>query len=442
MADHTAIAAVSRTIRTLLLDRMETNAAITLAPTDVDVAGVNGARLNLYLFQVAENSGLKNQEIPGHGHPGTYGRPALSLNLRYLMTSHSATEDQPDADLNAQVILGDAMRVLHYFGNRMDSLAIINPAAGVVGDPILDAALRDEFERAKVTLHPASLDDLTKVWSALSEENFRRSVVYEVTVVQIETREPRPSPRPVEVRRIQASVRQRPVVREAYVTPGPGEPLGEWRVRVGDEVTIVTERALADRVFVRFGRLEPIRVAPTGDGRIRLVVPDDQYPIDLDHPATRPIAPRDQVQPGPLEVQLITEHPVDSVEGGLDAGVSVQRPQRFFSNAVLLQVVPRVTALLPVAGPASTIVQVSGTRLWHNLAELAEVIIGDAAVIVRAPGPADAWASPTPTLVEIPIAEAALLLAPPAAGGDVYPVAVQVDGARSRDSGVTFTLQP
>ena len=36
-------------------------------------------------------------------------------------------------------------------------------------------------------LHPASLDDITKVWSAVSGTNFRRSVIYEVTVVQIET---------------------------------------------------------------------------------------------------------------------------------------------------------------------------------------------------------------------------------------------------------------
>ena len=64
MASHTAIAAVSRTLRTLLLDRMATGAEITLAPPDVEVANVNGARVNLYLMQVLENAALKNQEIP------------------------------------------------------------------------------------------------------------------------------------------------------------------------------------------------------------------------------------------------------------------------------------------------------------------------------------------------------------------------------------------
>ena len=118
MASHTAISAVSRTLRTLLLDRMVTGASITLAPPDVDVAGVDGARVNLYLLQVLENAALKNQEIPGHGHPAAYGHPPLSLDLRYLMTTHSAIETQVDADLNAQTILGDAMRVINDFGNR------------------------------------------------------------------------------------------------------------------------------------------------------------------------------------------------------------------------------------------------------------------------------------------------------------------------------------
>ncbi len=103
---------------------MVTGAQITLAPPDVEVANVNGARVNLYLIQAIENAGLKNQEIPGQGHPAAYGHPPLSLDLRYLMTTHSQIENQQDADINAQTILGDAMRVFNDFGNRIDQLAI------------------------------------------------------------------------------------------------------------------------------------------------------------------------------------------------------------------------------------------------------------------------------------------------------------------------------
>jgi hypothetical protein len=113
VSDYTAIAGVSRTLRILLLDRMETPAPqVTIAPPDIDVDGIIGRRLNLYLYQVAENGHLKNQEIPGHGHPGAYGYPPLSLDLHYLLTAYGSSETTADADLDAQQVLGDAMRVL------------------------------------------------------------------------------------------------------------------------------------------------------------------------------------------------------------------------------------------------------------------------------------------------------------------------------------------
>ena len=440
MASHTAIAAVSRTLRTLLLDRMVAGAEVTLAPPDVDVAGVNGARVNLYLMQVLENAGLKNQEIPGHGHPGAYGHPPLSLDLRYMMTTHSAMENQSGADLNAQTILGDAMRVFNDFGNRIDQLAITNAAAGTPGDPILDSDLAREFERLKIVLHPATLDDITKVWSAVSGTNFRRSVVYEVTVVQIETPAPRVRPQPVETRRIFMTVRKRPEIVDAYVSPLVAtDPVGETRVRVGEEITIVAEGTLADRLYVRLGSLEPIRVSPPGDGRIRIVVPDAQYPADLDHPLPRPIPAAELLQPGPLQVQIIARHPVEGVEGGLGHGTAIGGTRDYLSNSLLMQLTPRVTGALPAAGNAASILRVTGERLWHAAAGTVEVIIGDASVPVRIPGAGDPWAAPTPTAVEVPVADAAGLIAISAIP---YPVAVQVDGARSRDAGVTFTLGP
>ncbi|WP_347263689.1 DUF4255 domain-containing protein [Nitrobacter sp.] len=438
MANYAAIAAVSRTLRTLLLDRMMTSASVTLSPPDITVSGVDGARVNLYLMQLFENAGLKNQEIPRQGHPGAYGHPPLSLNLRYLLTTYSAMETQPDADLNAQTLLGDAMRVLHDFGNRIDQLAIVNAAAGAVGDPVLDLALTDEFERLKVSLHPANLDEITKVWSALSTTNFRRSVVYEVTTIQIETPAARVSPRPVETRRIFTTVRRRPELLDAYVTPVLNGPTGETRARIGDEITLLSRGALADRLYVRLGSLDPIRVTPTADGRITIVVPDDQYDADLDGPA-HPIPSVQRLQPGPLEVQLIAVHPAEGVQGALGQGSAVSGDRRYPSNILLLQLTPRAASATPGAGDMTTILHIDGERLWHPRARIVEVIVGDAAIPVRQPGPGDGWAAPTPNAVEVPIADATDILEPSAAP---YPIAVQVDGARSRDVGLAFTLGP
>ena len=134
------------------------------------------------------------------------------------------------------------------------------------------------------------------------------------------------------------TVRKRPEIVDAYVSPvAPGDPIGERRVRIGEEITIVSEAALADQLYVRLGSLEPIRVSAPGDGWVRIAVPDDQYPIDLDHTSQRPIPPAEQLQAGPLEVQLIAVHPVEGVQGGLGRGTAIDGSRRYASNIWLLQ---------------------------------------------------------------------------------------------------------
>ncbi len=432
MADYTAIAGVSRSLRTLLRDRMIITATVTLAPPDVTVAGVDGARVNIYLLHVIESAELKNQPIPNTVPPGGYGTPPLSLNLRYLVTTHSAIETQLDADLNAQTLLGDAMRVLHDFGNQITSLAITNPVAGPVGEPILDSSLLDENERIRLTLHPTPLDDLSRIWSAFGEANFRRSVLYEVTVIQIRTLTPVVRPLPVRQRRILMAIRERPVVLDAYASVPPELSKGERRIRVGDSVTIEATGTMMDKLYVRLGTLDPIRVPPTLLP-LRLTVPDDTYPADLDNPFPRPIPAAQQLQPGPLEVQLLTERGEEGVQGGLDRGTGVSMPRRQGSNVMLLQLVPAVTGVAPATGNVATILQVSGTRLWSDVALVAEVVVGNAAIRIRPPGVGDPWAMPTPTQVQVPMADVSGLLPVQAPADTPYPVAVEVDGARSRD---------
>lgn len=442
MADHNAIAAVSRTLRTLLRDRLSNAAvAVTLVPPDVEPSDAHGARVNLYLFHVGNHPQLANQEIPGHAHPSEYGSPPLSLKLRYLLTSHSQSEDGVDSDINAQVLLGDAMQVLHDLGGRVEELAITRPSVGTVGQPILDAMLANEFERVKLTFEPASLEELTKLWAALPEANFRRSVIYHVSVIQIESTIPKRRPQPVTERRLFASITRRPLIREVYVTPvTPADPLGEARARIGDEITLEVDGIeTAKAAFVRLGRLDPIAVDPPYGGQIRLVIPDDQYPPS--HPPPLAIPERNRLQPGALVIQLVTVREIEGVAGGLDRGQPILDDRAAASNTAVLQLVPSITAPLnPTSGNAATILKIKGSRLWRP-GGLTEVLIGDAPVRVTIPGAGDPWAMPTPTKIEVPIADAAALLPTPPAGGTDYSLAVQVDGARSRDD-ITFKLKP
>jgi len=444
MADHRAIAAVSQTLRDLLRDRMQATEVVTVAPPDQTIAGVSdGPRVNLYLFQVLEAAEVRNQEPPGRGWPKGPGRPPLSLRLRYIMTAYGATEDQEDSDINAQMALGDAMLVLHQFAGNLGDAAFTDPGVGTVGEQILSEVLREDYENLRITLVPADMEDLSRFWSAMSEENFRRSVVYEVSLVQMEPDEPRRQPRPVRTRRVLASLKRRPVIERAFVSPPTASgPEGEGRVGIGEEITIVATNTLAERLYVRLGGLEPIRVSPTGSGRIRITVPDDQYPADLDHADPRSIPPADRLQPGPLEVRLVADYGIEGVEGGLGRGTAVTETRRFTSASALMLLVPRVTAINPMSGDAGTILQVTGIRLWHPRARRVEVLLGDAAIEVVPPGPGDPWAPPAPTVVEVSLARAVEILPSPPAGGTAYPVFVGVDGAMSRDSTIDFTLRP
>ena len=441
MASFNAIAAVSRTVRRLLIDRMETaGVAVTLAPPDVTVAGVNGARVNLYLFHAAEDGQLRNQNIPGREHPAAFGVPPLSLSLRYLMTTHARSEDQQDSDLIAQALLGDALLVLHDFGGRMDDMLLATNRVGAIGDPLLDVELREEFERAKVVIGQTSVDELSKIWSAMPQANLRRSAVLDARVVQIEARRPRRQAQPVETRRLSVSVSRPPTITEAYRTPPPppADTLRDLRIAIGEELTIEHPPTIAERLYVRLGTLEPIRIPLPSTGVIRILLPDDQYPIDLDHPAVRPIPPETRLQPGPLEVTLLSITEAEGVEGGLDRGVPFSDERALRSNTALLQVVPIVTGTTPASGTSAAILRVTGERLWAD--DLAsQVLVGDASILVRRPQPGDPWAAPTPTQVEIPVSDIAAILSPRPVP---YPVAVQAGGARSRETGFGFRLDP
>jgi hypothetical protein len=217
LSTYKAIAGVSSSLKALLRDRMTEAADITIAPPDVKVDSINGRRLNLYLYHITENPYLKNQEIPGEGYPGAYGHPPLSVDLRYIFTAFGTSDTGPDADIEAQWILGDAMRVLH-------DIAIITPDLVEEKKPspkprILDASLLGEFEQIKITFQPAGLDEISKIWTALPNVNFRRSVLYEVCVVQVQSKKPRSVALPVKTNRVYALPMRTPLIQQIFQQP-------------------------------------------------------------------------------------------------------------------------------------------------------------------------------------------------------------------------------
>jgi len=427
MSSYKGIRAVSSTLKNLLAAEMENQPVnITLLPPDVPPANTSGKRINLYLYMVTENGDLKNQEIPGQGHPGSYGHPPLSLNLHYLMTAFDS-ETGDDRDLKAQEVLGDGMRVLHDFPIITGNSSFAAPE------------LQNEFESVRITLQPASLEEFAKIWTALPSANFRCSVAYNITVVQIESRLPRQLAAPVQTRRLLVSVETRPQIESVYRTPiVAGDPIGDARASVTQKITITGTGFQAAMTWVKLGGLEPIGVKPLPNGDIQLAVPDDQYPADFDHATARPIPAADQLQSGPQMVQVLVQRAGEGVQGGLDKGTSISDNITEFSNQSVFMLVPGITGIAPGSSNAAGTLTVNGTRLFQPGLK-SFVYVNDVAIEVVA----DSADPPLPasTTVHVPLLAVTRITPPLQPSPPDYAVRMQVNGALSVDK-AKFKLLP
>lgn len=191
MSESTAIGMVSESLRALLLDDtlgMQLEPALPVTLLAPDETG-DSRRINLFLYQVRQNPALRNEDWrPRPGTPGQLAPPPLSLNLFYLMTAY-APNDAETGNAAAHAILGEAMRVFHE-----------NPVLPT--DPDIRAdGLADAREQIRVMLHPVDLDELSSVWTTFNEP-LRLSVLYEVSVVQLDLLPASDRPLPPRVRQI------------------------------------------------------------------------------------------------------------------------------------------------------------------------------------------------------------------------------------------------
>jgi len=170
MSVSTAIGKVSESMRKLLVGEMALNPSVTvtvLAPDESD----GDRRVNLFLYKAQENPALRNLDWQvKRGEPSRLVPPPLSLNLFYLMTAY-AINDPQEGNASAHEILGEAMRVFYE-----------NP---IIPESYLADELLDAREEIKIIHNSINLEELSQVWGTFSEP-FRLSVLYEVSVVQLD----------------------------------------------------------------------------------------------------------------------------------------------------------------------------------------------------------------------------------------------------------------
>jgi Pvc16 N-terminal domain len=206
-----AIAAVTACLKDLLNDGLLNHDlssigsfSVTATPPDRITTGqAEPNQLNLFLYQVTPNQGWRNVGLPSRDAGGDrLTNPPLALDLHYMLTAYGSQ------DLNAEVLLGYSMQLLHetpMLSRQQIRTVLANPSPvdgglvpGIFGN-LSAVDLADQIELLKITPNFLSSEDLSKLWTAM-QARYRPSMAYTVSVVLIQARTPAKMAPPVLMR--------------------------------------------------------------------------------------------------------------------------------------------------------------------------------------------------------------------------------------------------
>jgi hypothetical protein len=287
--------------------------------------------------------------------------PPLALNLEYLITAYG----EDDREEVAHFFLAQAMRVLHdtAFVPRQKFF-----------DVLKKARIQDQVERITVSPKVMSVDEISKLWSAL-QSHYRLSAAYLITVVLIDSQVPARSALPVLKRGkddsgIQALASVPPLLASATPATGFGAArLDEDLTVTGDRLDTAGLSALLRHPFMPAPIELPITpVSPTqvtvrlpkataGSG-VSLAWPAGIYSLSLK--VTRPSLPSSTTNEVPfLLAPSITVSPSTKQPPGAFELTIVATPQFHSSQtAVILfddvQVTPKSIVTPPADPDAAT----------------------------------------------------------------------------------------
>ncbi|MGF6227959.1 hypothetical protein QFZ27_001914 [Inquilinus ginsengisoli] len=365
MSNALAIASVTRLLKDLLNDavingdvggQIGVDVVVSALPPDrvqAELGDNQPSRLNLFLHRVTPNTALANTDLPTRdSRHQLVNRPRLALDLHYLLTAYGVQE------LQAEILLGYAMSMLHetsMWPRAMIREALEGGVNGAILPPVFQqtdpAKLADQLELIKVTPQNLSLDDMSKIWTAL-QTNYRTTVAYLVSVVLIERDLPKRT--------------ALPVLSRGPLDPGTGRDAG---VFVQPELTPATPVLTrisppGDRPAMRLGDTVAFLGHHLNHGEATVRFTDTETGATLDlSPATAPT-------PGRLEVVLPQGAPLAAgaplEDTGADPGawrvgsyladvVLVEAGRVRTTNRLPITLAPRAA---PVAAP-----EAGGTRI-------------------------------------------------------------------------------
>jgi hypothetical protein len=136
-----------------------------LPPDRVPLDGLDARpRLNLFLHRVAYDTSLRNLPLRPRDAAARSAHSPLAVHLHYLVTAYGT------AELQAEVLLGHAMVVLH------ETTVLTSEALRRAGQPL---GLTDPVEPLQIALHSPDGEEMSRLWSAL-QARYRPTLAIEV----------------------------------------------------------------------------------------------------------------------------------------------------------------------------------------------------------------------------------------------------------------------
>jgi hypothetical protein len=273
-----AIAAVTATLQSLLFQGLKDGFSgidVTMRPLDkARPDNETNNRINLFLYQVVRSATWVNADMPRQVRPNEIGNPPLPLNLFYLVTAYGEANDATKP--SGHELLGAAMSILH----DHPILGADEIRSATLG-PLPDSDLDRQIERVRLTHHPISLDELSKLWTGFASP-YRLSAAYEAAVVLIESKRPTRAGLPILTRgRDDSGITAQgdlspPLPTLEAVTPPKKQP----SVRLGEEIALSGFHLDGTSVSVRLEHpllAAPIMLPPSAGGTasdLKITIPN------------------------------------------------------------------------------------------------------------------------------------------------------------------------
>ena len=256
MSTPLAVATVTAVLQNFLQNSVTDLAAVlggpvtvsTEPPDRIDIGTASPDRINLFLFQATENQGWRNLALPSRSANGDrISNPYLALDLSYLLTAYGS------GPLHAEVLLGQAMFVLHEMPvltrDAIRAVTLSPPQPPLLaGLTISDLA--DQIEQIKIAPQVMSVEEISKIWSALQSQ-YRPTAVYKASVVLIESKKSVRPTLPVQARNLAVLPFEHPVIDLIQSQENDGAPIVENQpILAGYNLVIDGQRLRGDTTRV------------------------------------------------------------------------------------------------------------------------------------------------------------------------------------------------